>query len=166
MTSNPLSLTPLVNWTLFNGGRWINEKDHNINREEDRIWLWYLVRIFIGCYNFSFRKKNSNSIFHRSNTLINCFLVLVFFSSFVFVPFWLCLLWWFFTRQSREQSKKLSNNKRNQQLERERHASLLSEMKQQLDENDRNHSETKVNCYVHETIYREYAGGHVMMTGF
>ena len=44
----------------------------------------------------------------------------------------------------REQAKKLTNTKRNQQIERERHAAALSEMKQQCDDSDEKQVEIKV----------------------
>ena len=51
----------------------------------------------------------------------------------------------FLLRQLREQAKKLASTKRNQQIERERHAGELSKMKQELDDSDGKHTELKVN---------------------
>ena len=53
-------------------------------------------------------------------------------------------LFFFLLRQLREQAKKLTNTKRNQQIERERQAAALSEMKQQLDDGDGKQIEMKV----------------------
>ena len=47
----------------------------------------------------------------------------------------------------REQAKKLANTKRNQQIERERQATALSDMKQQCDDSDGKQKELKVEIF-------------------